>query len=387
MMDYVKPNENMGHHRKWGLYDEAALKWIYGSDVKRAELMKEDFLFCTDQHRSNSPLCSAHDLGITPSQITLNAIERYDWLYKLRNRRSYRKFWDTSRYIYSVYRSIFPLQRLWYLSLYDWGGGGVQDVLKRIDQVDPERTVLPDQEYDAISQDFYNDAIAANSLMLSFYDAIINQPASFRNYQTEFDPYYGDVLRLGIIIDKLFATFAFMDFNEVWNYDPNVYDYVAMFDVPFGTRNRAISQRVLDNMLGANYDTFTWFKYYALGIFSSVTNSNMVGQSDLKNRIAIRRFESRDDFEAIYGEQALREATRADNPIRAFMFEGEEYVYTYLADRNYHLVANKSKSPVSYQYIRDYNEALYARADDDLDNYGLKILLAYYEYYNNFVGF
>ena len=42
---------------------------------------------------------------------------------------------------------------------------------------------------------------------------------------------------------------------------------------------------------------------------------------------------------------------------------------------------------MSYQFIREYNEALRANADTDQDNYGLKILLAYYEYYNNFVGF
>ena len=29
-------------------------------------------------------------------------------------------------------------------------------------------------------------------------------------------------------------------------------------------------------MLGANYDTFPWFKYYALNIFAWATNSNLV---------------------------------------------------------------------------------------------------------------
>ena len=91
-MDYVKSHEEVGTPRAWGQYDEAALKWIYGDDTLRAELMKEDFLYCTDEHRYRSPLCRAHDLGITPSQIVLNSIERYDWLYELRNRRAYRTF-------------------------------------------------------------------------------------------------------------------------------------------------------------------------------------------------------------------------------------------------------------------------------------------------------
>jgi len=37
--------------------------------------------------------------------------------------------------------------------------------------------------------------------------------------------------------------------------------------------------------------------------------------------------------------------------------------------------------------MKDYNEDLNASASESQDNYGLKILLAYYEYYNNFVGF
>ena len=60
-MDYVKSHEEVGTPRAWGQYDEAALKWIYGDDTLRAELMKEDFLYCTDEHRYRSPLCRAHD--------------------------------------------------------------------------------------------------------------------------------------------------------------------------------------------------------------------------------------------------------------------------------------------------------------------------------------
>jgi hypothetical protein len=160
-----------------------------------------------------------------------------------------------------------------------------------------------------------------------------------------------------------------------------------MYDAPFGSQNLALSQRVLDNMLGANYDTFPWFKYYALNIFAAVTNSNLVGNVDLRDRIAIKRYNRAEDLAAEYGPDAIDEAMSPENLSGLFEFEGEEYVYTYVEDRAWHLVASRSKSPVSYQFIREYNEALRANADTDQDNYGLKILLAYYEYYNNFVGF
>ena len=387
VMDYVASWEEAGSRRGWGGYDAAALTWIYGSDAKKQEVMAQDFLYCTDEHRMNSPLCRAHDLGVTPSQIVLNAIERYDWLYSIRNHRAYRTFWDTSSYVGSVYNSIFPMLRMWYLGIFDWGGGGVQDMLKRLDQIDPNRPVLSDQEYDEISLDFYNDISQAIGLIIAFYDAVINQPASFRNYQTEYDPYYGDILRLGIIIDKLFTTFAFMDLQEVYDYNPNYYTYVAMYDAPFGSQNLAVSQRVLDNMLGAGYDTFPWFRYYALAIFSSVTNSNLVGSIELKERIAIRRYENRSEFVEDFGEEALASALAVDNTTQTFVHEGQEYAYTFLPDQGWHLVSSRSRSPVSYQYMKEYNQALRASGSVDQDTFGLKILLAYFEYYNNFVGF
>lgn len=386
VMDYVYSPEEVGTHRGWGQYDEAALKWIYGTEEVRAQMMEEDYLYCTDEHRMRSPLCHAHDLGVTPSQIVLNSIERYDWLYEIRNRRAFRTFWDTSRYIWSVYGSVFPIQRMWHLAIFDWGGGGVQGTLKKLDQVNGD-TVLTDPEYDEISMDFYNDIQAAIGMTMAFYDAVINQSASFRNYQTEFDPFYGDILRIGIIIDKLFTTFAFMDLQEIYNYNPDIYTYVSMYDAPFGDRNFALSQRVLDNMLGASYDTFPWFRYYAIGIFSSVTNSNLVGRAELKERIAIRRYENDAEFYAEYGDDVIDRATGPDNPQQIFVHEGEEFVYTHLPDQNWHLVASRSRSPVSYQFIRDYNDDLNAGASESLDNFGLKILLAYYEYFNNFVGF
>ncbi len=387
VMDYVWSPHETGTRRTWGQYDAAALTWIYGSEARRAEMMDEDLLYCTDEHRMRSPLCHAHDLGITPSQIVLNDIERYDWLYSIRNRRSYRTFWDTSRYVGSVYNSVFPMQRMWHLAIFDWGGGGVQETLKRLDQVDPNRDVLTDQEYDEISADFYNDIQAAIGMTMAFYDAVINQPASFRNYQTEFDPFYGDILRIGIIIDKLFTMFAFMDLQDIYNYNPDISTFVAMYDAPFGDRNAALSKRVLDNMLGASYDTFPWFRYYSILIFSSVTNSNLVGAAELKERIAIHRFENDAELFEIFGADIINRATDFDNPSQVFIHEGEEYVYTFLPDQGWHLVAGRSRSPVSYQFIRDYNDDLNGGANESLDNFGLKILLAYYEYFNNFVGF
>jgi Met-zincin len=386
VMDYVASQEEVGAPRAWGAYDRAALRWIYGDEAARKQAMSEKYLYCTDEHRSRSPLCTAHDLGVTPSQIALNAIERYDWLYDFRNRRAYRTFWDTSAYDNQVYGATFSLLRMWYLGIFDWGGGGVQDTLKRLDQVE-KRKVLSDPEYDEISRDFYTDIAASIDLITAFYAAVINQSASTRNYQTEFDPFFGDVLRLGIINDKLYATAAFMDLQEVYNYNPNVETYVAMYDTPFDNASLALNQRVLDDMLGANYDTFPWFRYFALNLFSSATNSNLVSNVGLRDRVAVRRYENLAELEQEFGSGIRDQIVRTDNPQQVFVHGGEQYIYTYLHDQSWHLVTNQSRSPVSFQFMREYNEALNSGRSGGLDNYGLKTLLAYYELYNNFVGF
>ena len=144
---------------------------------------------------------------------------------------------------------------------------------------------------------------------------------------------------------------------------------------------------VLDNMLGANYDTFAWFKYTALAIFADVTNTNLVYSAELQDRIAIKRYENQMELDLTFGEDVLDEALALDNHTQLFVHNGEEYVYTFLPDRDWHLVSNRSRNPVSFSYMKDYNRALNSDANDTRDNFGLKILLAYYEYFNNFVGF
>jgi hypothetical protein len=365
------------------------MSWIYGNEKAREAAMKENPLYCTDEHRLRSPLCRAFDLGITPAQIVLNDIEQYDWLYELRNKRAYRKFWDTTGYVGGVYASVYDIQRMWHLALFDWGGGGVQEVLKRLDQVEDPANVKTDQEYDEMSVDFYNDISSAIGMTMAFYDSILNEPASERNYQTEYDPFYGDVIRLGIIIDKLFATFAFMDLQDISYYDPNVATYSSMYDAAFGTQNDALAQRVLDDMLGANYDTFPWFKYYALNIFAvrhehQPDRQHPVPRPHRHPALQPRRG-PRGDLRRRHRRRGRPGPTTLS---QTFLRDGEEYIYSYLPDRSWHLVASKSKAPGQpTSTSRSTTRRLRSDASADTDNYGLKILLAYYEYFNNFVGF
>ena len=87
------------------------------------------------------------------------------------------------------------------------------------------------------------------------------------------------------------------------------------------------------------------------------------------------------------GETVDAMTANTDRAGQLFIHNAETYVYTYLADRNWHLVARKSRSPVSFQYMRDYNNSLNSGASGSLDTYGLKVMLSYHEYFNNFQGF
>jgi hypothetical protein len=387
VMDYVPAQFEAASELAWGAYDEAALKWIYGGERVRREVMKKDLLYCTDEHRGNSPLCTAHDLGITPSQIVLNAIEDYDWNYKYRNFRVYKQIWDTSSYASGAYSSLFGPLRMWRLGVFDWGGGGVEETLKRLDQVDPDRPALDAQAYRDKAQDFYNEISAATNIAMAFYNAVLKQSAVHRNFQTEFDPYYGDVLRMGIIADKLFATMAFMDMHRVDDYNPNVETYASLYEYAVSDQSLEVAHRVLGDMIGANYETFPWFRYMALTVFAGAANSNLISDASLKDWIAIQRFPSLADFEEVYGPGAREVALRPDNAQQTFEHNGESYVYTYLPERNWHLVAGMSRNRHSYKTLVEYNEALRANTSRTMDSYALKLLVALHERFNNFSGY
>ncbi len=79
VMDYVHLESEAGVPGRWGNYDINALKWIYGTEAVRTEVMADDPLYCTDEHRIFSPLCRAYDFGTSPAQVVLNAIDEYDW--------------------------------------------------------------------------------------------------------------------------------------------------------------------------------------------------------------------------------------------------------------------------------------------------------------------
>ena len=192
------------------------------------------------------------------------------------------------------------------------------------------------------------------------------------------------MIRLGIVVDKLYAAFAFMDLQPIYNYNPNIRTYVAMYDAPFGRRNFALSQRVLDNMLGSNYDIFPWFRYLAVNLYAWATNSNLINGAHLKDRIAIRRFESKAQFVEIFGDRHTTMRLARIIPLNSSSTKVNNTYTPFgrpLASRC-RQVSQSSELPV-----RKITMMLSTVAPVEAWIIGLKILLSYYEYYNNFAGF
>ena len=385
IMDYVSPQHIAYKKAPWGKYDIAALTWIYGNEEARQKVMSEHYLYCTDEHTQRSPLCNTHDLGVTPAEITLNAIERYDWMYEIRNKRAFRKFWNTSNYVDDVFDSIFSPLGIWYMGLFDLSGDQPQQTLKRLDLLEGRLTHTP-HLYDSVSQAIKQDVDTSVMMTMAFYDAVASLPSEVRDHRSKFDAFYGDLEVIGVGIDKLFALFAFTGLNFVENYDPDINTAVAMYDLPLSTRAYALSKNILDRLLQPQDSNYPWLQYFPLLLFASASNSDFVNDGSLKERIAVRRYNNLEDLENELGI-VLDNEIGIYNTEQTFQHNGDTYVYTYIRDRGWHLIASRSRNPVSYKYILDYNMEILEQGNGRQSDFGLKLLLSYYEFFNNPSGY
>ncbi len=152
VMEYNTRPDRVFWNGAWAPYDQGALAWIYangntnnpagkapsgttaalgpsgqlsptypwndpnGFDSTGKEHM---FLYCNERHMRYTPMCRQGDMGRTPSEITANDIDKYEWQYKFRNFRQYHKFWDDSNYGDIPMNTVTELRRFLSLWSYD----------------------------------------------------------------------------------------------------------------------------------------------------------------------------------------------------------------------------------------------------------------------------
>jgi hypothetical protein len=375
IMDYLWLLVDFAQPQVFKPYDLMALKYLYGGVKPEAS---ENWLYCDDQHTAYSPFCTWHDVGVTPTEIVKNTIEQYEWNYKFRNFRSYRKLWDLGGYAGSVLDTLYTLRRFLNLWMLDWNSSDLKNDLILLGVKGDEFF------FNNITDEFNDEMGRANRLIVNFYKAILQQSAGERSYATKFDNFFGDVTQQGIILDKYYAMFCHLALWPADNYDQNMYAYIAYHEVSNGNPlYYSNAQDVTDSMIGGQYDVYPWFKPTAVLLFAQDTHDVMFVDKAKQKWIEMRRFDRVQDMTDVYGFDPRTEALKSDNPYQTFMDkQGNKWIYYYLVDRQKHLTANKNWNPTAYKLLWDQNENLNIKKYSYVDDYEIKYYLDYYEYFN-----
>jgi hypothetical protein len=428
VMDYVHHFGEVNSDLGWYPYDKAALTYAYRYDTQDDVNKEEDaaiirlvhpewhddakddpteaggpegvkhpergYLYANDYHEPLSPLVKTFDLGTTPTQMVKNAILYYDWMYKFRNFRSYRQYWETWYYPDSAFYNTFPLRRLLELWAMDWTGDDLENKLRLLG-VTGDRFF-----FDNVRDEFAKEMGQANRMVINFFRAILTQSNAERSYMTTYDPFFGDVTRIGIIYDKFYAMLSFLGLWPADWYNWDDYAYLAYYE---GSRGDAAcysdSLYAVKEMLGGSYDVYPWFLPMAALVFAQDTHDINFGDQSMKEWMGFRAFDRLDDLIGYFGFDPRSQCPSSDGTLvdncatsalsaqgdghqTFYDAEGGQWIYLYLDDRDQHLAVSADQSPISYKMLWDYNESVNIKHSDTATTYDIKYFLDYYRYFN-----
>ncbi|MCP4599476.1 MAG: hypothetical protein GY847_02885 [Proteobacteria bacterium] len=423
VMDYVHHFSEVGADLGYYPYDRATLIYGYRYDSQEAvdnevdsaiisllhpewkegkpdgEMdMSKSMLYANDYFRPMSPLVDTFDLGATPSQIVYNHIQHYDFMYKYTNFRAWRKYWETWNYPNRAFSATFPLRRFLELWALDFN---------RVDLENDLRILGVDEDvhfFDNLADEFNKEMGQATRLAMNFFRAILTQSSSERSYETTYDLYFGDVTRIGIIYDKLYAMFSFLGLWEASMYNPDLYALLAYYEGNWGSAQAySDSLDTLTVMLGGTYDVYPWFLPNAVMLFAQDSHNISFSDETKKEWIGMRAFDRAQDMLDYFGfdprtqcvfpdgaiEDDCKEAALGPGDDGHQMFhdkDGSSWTYVFLFDRNQHLCANVDMSPIAYKMIWDYNEDININRYESASTYTIKYFLDFYKYFEHPFG-
>jgi hypothetical protein len=408
----------------WLPYDRGAIAWVYGNNLSNDNAgpkpamgagqvgisgqqsasapwndpygfegtNEKSFLFCSHQHLRYTPLCREFDIGSTPSEITAADIELYEWNYKFRNFRNYYKVWDDSQYATSVANLIGEQRRFLAMAAYDWSSSELTDKLIRIGIAPPIGAVNSGLYYQQLTNQFAADIQASEILIAAFHEAIIQQGTGQRPFQTQYDPYFGDVTQQGIAIDKELAFIQWLGLWKYDNYDPSqgFGYYGSSLTIGPGQTHPAQSWSTAGSMLGEKgaWDAYPGFFPAAVSLFAHDTHSPTfvtLGFSQMRDWIGGHVFTRIQDALDFYRNIAAQNplstngcasfagctynpmtpaANGADvghsNPTtQAFISpDHRRWTWVYVSDRNLWFFVDQDRNPSAYQQVLTYNQDL-----------------------------
>jgi hypothetical protein len=450
VMEYNTQADRVFWQAGWGPYDKGAISWIYGNNgatpappqgqtapgvsgqvsatapwsdkygwtTDASGNPKEtQFLFCTENHVRYTPLCRPGDLGTTPSEIVANDLDNYEWQYKWRNFRLYRKLWDDSKYADVPMDFVTEQRRFMSLWAYDMGSSELTTAFTRIGIKPPPGAPSAQLYYAQLTEKFTDEMSHAAQMGAAFHEAIIQQSSGQRPYITVYDNYFGDVTQQGITLDKLDALEGFLGMWPVDNYDVN--QSAGMYIVwygPFGlatqtngtaigSEYQTVAEQAAASMIGAGYAAFPYFKPLGVGMFTQDTHSvefsdgtAMAGaiRPEVRDWAGGWVFTRLDDFLAFFHNIATAnnfsvpavgiDCTHANadlcnyDPRTARAYpqdefysdqtnqfhgpDGRRYIWAYLQDRNTWVVADRDRHVGTYQIMYTYTSDLITARDD-----------------------
>jgi hypothetical protein len=475
VMEYNATPDRVFWGAGWGPYDVGALEWIYSNSGTttalpkgvnalgasgqtsatfpwndpagwRADGTEIQYLTCTEEQTKYTPLCRDGDIGITPSEITANEIDNYEWQYAWRNFRQFHKVWDDSNYANQPQDFVSEARRFLSLWSYDMSSGELTAVFQRLGITPPPDSPSAQLYYQALTNKFNTEMSAAAALTTAFHEAIIEQSPGQRPYVTQQDAFFGDVTVQGIALDKLDALQSFLALWPVDNYDQVQASgaYISSF-APFGYIASAtgsgvgsIYQTVAEDavmaMLAGTYAAYPYFAPLGDAIFTQDTQSvNYVsfgGRQDARDWTGGYSFSRNEDFLAYFQNIAVQNNfqvprlgincdTLADcagangntpyDPRLAQAFptdyfysnnlnqfqgpNGRRYIWIYIQERNQWVVADQDRNIETYQVFLGYTSDIIQSGDDGnsgsdtgaLSTYGFLQEVEYFvDYYMQF---
>jgi hypothetical protein len=398
------------------------------------------FLYCNEKHTKYTPLCRAGDIGTTPSEITANEIDAYEWQYQWRNFRQYRKIWDDSAYGDTPMNFVTELRRFLSLWSFDMSSDELTQRFQQIGVVPPASAPSAQFYYDQLTSKFGNEMASAGELSAAFHEAIVQQSAGARPYVTVFDNYFGDVTQQGIFLDKLDAIQSFSSLWPVDNYDQtqaaglyiaSYADFGTSFYVDqtaIGSEYATVAEQAIQSMLGGAFDAFYYAKPLSVAQFTMDTHDpNYLGANasparpEAQDWAGGHTFYREVDFLTYFQDIAVQNNFKVSIPggvnidctqglascnydprtPRAYptdTFYSDSYnrflgpdtrrwIWVYMQDRNEWVVADQDRNVSTYPTMYNYTtDVVFEKDDGNIGNaYSLELQLKYmFDYYNQF---
>jgi hypothetical protein len=335
VMDYLSLTDEYNLEHNWEAYDEAALVYAYTSgqlDLAVSDVGRDasgnitvskrssprQFLYCSDEHRGwYNPFCNAYDIGSTPSEVVMSMVKNYARAYTSRNNPYLRAYWDTRSYVSAVAADM--LNPLKFLSLYS-------ERSRWLSRMTPQTEFADVREYSRISSAIQDDMRRAVTLLAAFYGSVRGFDQTSRPFLDNVDAFTGEVTRIGILPDKLYALIALGGSNPL-----SITNQGEPLEISFlnymneGNELGAMTRQALKDIAVENLNIqFRGYESFGRSLFvSSASTSGAALDSKFIDRMAVYCYTSK-AMQEVFGIDTRSFYVKFDEQSTEYTPKGED---------------------------------------------------------------